>query len=240
MSGQCFWRRRLCGGGQRREYGGSGRRRDGPGRDGLDGKAGWEALYGHRRDFRRIQVRYRRFLTLDSTVEQGVPTENGQTNFGAGYDGQWGMRENRIEVCVDGSWHIFAWQENDLEDVSLTVSSAAALSAEIQIENQSEQDLSYGESYSLEVFEEETATWMPLMERGEISCTIWLMKCLQELRPARRWTGRIGMDSCLRELTDREADLCGTGGCRNGRAYPDGGIFCDSLKPVISGGEEET
>lgn len=108
-------------------------------------------------------------FTLDSTVEQGVPTENGQTNFGAGYDGQWGMRENRIEVCVDGSWHIFAWQENDLEDVSLTVSSAAALSAEIQIENQSEQDLSYGESYSLEVFEEETATWMPLMERGEIS-----------------------------------------------------------------------
>ena len=39
------------------------------------------------------------------------PTENDQSNFGAGYSYQWGAKEGTIEVLLEGGWRIFATQE---------------------------------------------------------------------------------------------------------------------------------
>lgn len=108
-------------------------------------------------------------FTLDSSVEQGQPTENYQTNFGTGYSGQWGMRENRIDICINDVWHVFAYQENDLEDVSMVVTEATDTSAEVRMENNSDLYFWYGDFYSLERFNEETASWELVPENGEYS-----------------------------------------------------------------------
>ena len=108
-------------------------------------------------------------FTLDSSVEHGEPEENYQTNFGTGYDGQWGMRENRIDICIDGAWYVFAYQENDLEDVSMVVTEATDTSAEIRIENDSDLYFWYADTYSLEYFNEETGSWEQIPETGEYS-----------------------------------------------------------------------
>lgn len=50
-------------------------------------------------------------FTLDSSVEKGEPQENNQTNFGIGYGGQYGMKENTIEVNINNEWCIFALSE---------------------------------------------------------------------------------------------------------------------------------
>ena len=36
-----------------------------------------------------------------------VPSENNQSNFGAGYGYQWGLEEGTLEVCIDGKWMVF-------------------------------------------------------------------------------------------------------------------------------------
>ena len=36
-----------------------------------------------------------------------VPSENNQSNFGAGYGYQWGPEEGTLEVCMDGKWLVF-------------------------------------------------------------------------------------------------------------------------------------
>ena len=36
-----------------------------------------------------------------------VPSENNQSNFGAGYGYQWGTEEGTLEVCIDGKWMVF-------------------------------------------------------------------------------------------------------------------------------------
>ena len=36
-----------------------------------------------------------------------VPSENDQSNFGAGYGYQWGPEEGTLEVCMDGKWMVF-------------------------------------------------------------------------------------------------------------------------------------
>ena len=36
-----------------------------------------------------------------------VPSENNQSNFGAGYGYQWGPEKGTLEVCMDGKWLVF-------------------------------------------------------------------------------------------------------------------------------------
>lgn len=36
-----------------------------------------------------------------------MPSENNQSNFGAGYGYQWGTEEGTLEVCIDGKWMVF-------------------------------------------------------------------------------------------------------------------------------------
>ena len=45
---------------------------------------------------------------ITSAVERTeVPSENNQSNFGAGYGYQWGPEEGTLEVCIDGKWMVF-------------------------------------------------------------------------------------------------------------------------------------
>ena len=45
---------------------------------------------------------------ITSAVAQTeVPSENNQSNFGAGYGYQWGPEEGTLEVCIDGKWMVF-------------------------------------------------------------------------------------------------------------------------------------
>ena len=45
---------------------------------------------------------------ISSAVERTeVPSENNQSNFGAGYGYQWGPEEGTLEVCIDGKWMVF-------------------------------------------------------------------------------------------------------------------------------------
>jgi hypothetical protein len=51
---------------------------------------------------------------MDGSITQqceGVPTEDGQSNFGAGYGYQYGRTEDSIEVYIDEEWHIFVAYE---------------------------------------------------------------------------------------------------------------------------------
>jgi hypothetical protein len=51
---------------------------------------------------------------MDGSITQecsGIPTEDGQSNFGAGYGYQYGRTEDSIEVYIDEEWHIFVSYE---------------------------------------------------------------------------------------------------------------------------------
>lgn len=105
---------------------------------------------------------------FDSSVEQGVPTENHQTNFGTGYGGQYSTRENRIEICIDGVWHIFAYNENHLEGVSMRVLDHTDHSLTLEFTNDTENELTYGEYYLLEAFNEENAAWESVAIKNDV------------------------------------------------------------------------
>lgn len=96
---------------------------------------------------------------FDSSVEQGEPVSNFQTNFGTGYGGQYSIRENRIEILIDDKWHVFAYNENNLDGVSLKVTECTKYSLTMEISNNTDLQVEYGEDYLLEVFDEEIQTW---------------------------------------------------------------------------------
>ena len=99
-------------------------------------------------------------FNFDSSVEQGTPTENYQTNFGIGYGGQYGMRENRIEIYFDNEWHIFAYNENNLDGVSMEITEHTNHSLTLEVSNNTDLTVQYGDYYTLEMFDEEIDTWV--------------------------------------------------------------------------------
>lgn len=101
-------------------------------------------------------------FSFDSSVEQGEPQENYQTNFGSGYNGQYGMRDNRIDIYVDDEWHVFANNENNFDGVTMKVTENTNHSLTLEISNDTDLDVQYGEDYSLEVFDGEISTWVPV------------------------------------------------------------------------------
>lgn len=99
-------------------------------------------------------------FNFDSSVEQGTPTENYQTNFGIGYGGQYGMRENRIEIYFDNEWHIFSYNENNLDGVSMEITEYTNHSLTLEVSNNTDLTVQYGDYYTLEMFDEEIDTWV--------------------------------------------------------------------------------
>ncbi len=48
---------------------------------------------------------------ITTSIEGEIPTEDNQSNFGTGYDYQYGAAEGTIEVNIDGEWWVFATKE---------------------------------------------------------------------------------------------------------------------------------
>lgn len=101
-------------------------------------------------------------FNFDSSVEQGTPTQNYQTNFGIGYGGQYGTRQNRIEIYFDEEWHIFAYNENSLEGVSMEVTENTNHSLSLEVRNDTDLTVQYGDYFTLEMFDDEINTWVPV------------------------------------------------------------------------------
>lgn len=107
--------------------------------------------------------------TITSTTDGGRPTEDGQSNFGKDIGFQYGMRENRIEICLDGIWHVFAYNENNLEGVSLEISKIAKSGGTVTVCNESDREITFGEDFVLERLDQETKEWtyVPIVVDGE-------------------------------------------------------------------------
>ncbi len=94
-----------------------------------------------------------------SVAADRVPKKNGQSNFGKGYGYQYGTRENRLEVCIDGTWHIFAYNENNFDGVSMRVVKNSASAATLEIVNTTDLQVEYGEAFLLEKQNKKTGEW---------------------------------------------------------------------------------
>lgn len=103
---------------------------------------------------------------FNSSVKEGVPTKNYQTNFGKGYSGQFGTRDNRIEIFLDEAWHVFAYNENDFDGVAMRVLSNTNHSLEFAIHSETDANVQFGDSYLLEVFDEESDTWVSVYPKN--------------------------------------------------------------------------
>lgn len=107
--------------------------------------------------------------TITSTTDGAVPTEDGQSNFGKDIGFQYGMRMNRIEICIDGIWHIFAYNENNLDGVSMKVSNVEKTGCTVTMVNESKREITFGEDYLLEKLDAETGEWIsvPIVVDGK-------------------------------------------------------------------------
>ena len=97
-----------------------------------------------------------------SSVKKGKPTKNLQTNFGKGYGGKYSIRKNRIEILIDKQWHVFAYNENDLDDVTMEVKSNTNHSLVINVNNQSDKEIECGSEYQIEYLDPKIETWSSL------------------------------------------------------------------------------
>ena len=98
-------------------------------------------------------------FTFTSHVKSGEPENNGETNFDSPIEGQYGMRENRIELYYGDAWHIFAYQEDNFEGVTMRITKFDKKGAVLTIYNDTETDIEYGEDYIIEQYNEELQTW---------------------------------------------------------------------------------
>lgn len=106
--------------------------------------------------------------TLDYNLEYSgdtdtIPTKDGTANFKADEGGgQHSWRKNRKEVCINGNWHILAYNENDIAGVSMTVKENTDTSITIEFLNNSDLDIQHGEAYTIEVKDSESGEWFTL------------------------------------------------------------------------------
>jgi len=108
-------------------------------------------------------------FSFDKSVEVGTPTENNMTNFGIGYGGQYGMRENCIDICIDGVYHIFAYNENNLDGVTMRVTDNTEHSLTLEIQNDGNVSVQLGDPFSLEYFDRTTDTWLPVPQLADLA-----------------------------------------------------------------------
>ena len=99
---------------------------------------------------------------ITSTTDGETPTEDGQSNFGADIGYQYGTRANRIEIFLDDQWRVFAYNENNLEGVTMSVSDVTADGCTVVFQNDSKEELTFGEDYILERLDAETLEWRPV------------------------------------------------------------------------------
>ena len=91
-----------------------------------------------------------------------IPVTDGEVNFESDPNGaQGGRRENRLTACVDGQWRIFAYNENNLDGVSMIVKEASPKKLTVVFNNQLRKTFTFGEKYMLEQYDESMIEWIP-------------------------------------------------------------------------------
>lgn len=106
---------------------------------------------------------------ITSTTNGEKPEKDGQSNFGKDIGYQYGMRENRIEIPLDDKWCIFAYNENNLDHVSITIKDVKQTGATVTVNNASDTEITFGDDFSLERYNSETGEWnyVPIAAEGE-------------------------------------------------------------------------
>lgn len=89
-----------------------------------------------------------------------TPDKDGEANFKSDYNGAQGWeQENRMVSWVDDAWHIFAYNENNLENVTVAVMDNTATTLKLEINNQSSKEIQYGDEYQIFQYDEEIKGW---------------------------------------------------------------------------------
>ena len=94
-----------------------------------------------------------------------IPSSDGEANFKSESNGvQIGRRENRMTAFVDGVWRIFAYNENNLDGVSMTVKDATDSKLTVIFDNQLRKEFIFGEWMEIEQYDEKNCEWISLDE----------------------------------------------------------------------------
>lgn len=97
-----------------------------------------------------------------------IPSKDGEANFKSKFGGaQYGLRDNRMVAYVDDKWHIFAYNENNLDGVSMKVTDATSTNARVSFHNQLRKEFIFGTWFLIENYNPETGTWIPIPEYCE-------------------------------------------------------------------------
>ena len=94
-----------------------------------------------------------------------TPSSDGEANFKSESNGaQIGRRENRMTAFVDGVWRVFAYNENNLDGVSMTVKDATDSKLTVIYNNQLRKEFIFGEWMQIEQYDVKKGEWIPLDE----------------------------------------------------------------------------
>ncbi len=108
-------------------------------------------------------------LSFNNVIPRNlIPTKDGEANFKSKFGGaQYGLRDNRMVAYVDDKWHIFAYNENNLDGVSMKVTEASPVSLKVRFHNQLRKEFIFGTWFLIENYNPETGTWSPIPEYCE-------------------------------------------------------------------------
>jgi len=135
---------------------------------------------------------------FDKVIPQDqIPSVDGEVNFPSEPNGaQSGRRENRMIACVDGTWRIFAYNENNLDGVTLSVKEASSSKLTIIFNNQLRKEFTYGAWFMLEQYDEVIKEWVPV----ESICEYAFESVAYPLKAARETEQEIKFDWLYGEL----------------------------------------
>ena len=104
---------------------------------------------------------------VESTVgEDQLPTQDNQSNFGKGYEYQY-TSERSVDVIMDNKWIRFSKDVDIVEGLNMEVLEYSNEHIKLNIINNTENDLNYGESYAIEIFN--GVTWNRLKHTDDVA-----------------------------------------------------------------------
>lgn len=94
-----------------------------------------------------------------------IPNEDGEANFKSEYNGaQYWDQENRMVSYIDGKRHVFAYNENNLDGVTMNVTDNTNTTLTFEISNQrtDEKEICFGDDYVVWKLDESVGEWRQL------------------------------------------------------------------------------
>ena len=106
-----------------------------------------------------------------------VPSKDGEANFASESNGaQIGRRDNRMVAYAGGEWRIFAYNEDTLNGMTMSVSNPTASSLTLIFDNKYRKEFTFGEWFMIEKYDEEHKEWMPLEQLCEYTSIGYIIK----------------------------------------------------------------